>query len=68
MAEKTFGIKGMTCGHCEGRVSKEIMAIPGVIKVVASAENGNAIISADSEIPQDSIERAVQAAGYSIVP
>lgn len=30
MAEKTIKIKGMTCGHCEGRVSAEILAIPGV--------------------------------------
>ena len=67
MAEKTVEIKGMTCGHCEGRVSAELMAIPGVIGVVASAEKANAIINSDSEISQDTIERAVQAAGYSLV-
>ena len=27
MAEKTVGIKGMTCGHCEGRVSATVVAI-----------------------------------------
>lgn len=67
MSEKTVEIKGMTCGHCEGRVSAEIMAIPGVIGVVASAEKANAVINSESEISQDSIERAVQAAGYSLV-
>ena len=67
MAEKIVEIKGMTCGHCEGRVSAEIMAIPGVIGVVASAEKANAVINSDSEISQDKIERAVQAAGYSLV-
>jgi copper chaperone CopZ len=67
MAEKIVEIKGMTCGHCEGRVSAELMSIPGVIAVVASAEKANAIITSDSEISQDAIGRAVQAAGYSLL-
>ena len=67
MAEETVEIKGMTCGHCEGRVNAEIMAIPGVIGVVASAEKANAVINSDSEISKDEIERAVQAAGYSLI-
>lgn len=67
MSEKTVVIKGMTCGHCEGRVNTEIMAIPGVIGVVASAEKANAVITSDLEVSHDAIERAVQAAGYSLV-
>jgi copper chaperone CopZ len=67
MAEKTVAIKGMTCGHCEGRVSNEIMAIPGVIGVVVSAEKAHAIITSESEISGDAIESAVQAAGYSLL-
>ena len=67
MAEKTVNIKGMTCGHCEGRVTAEIMAIPGVVAVVASAEKAQAIITSESEISGDAIESAVRAAGYSLV-
>jgi copper chaperone CopZ len=67
MSEKTVAIKGMTCGHCEGRVNTEIMAIPGVIGVVVSAEKAHAIISSESEISGDAIESAVQAAGYSLL-
>ena len=67
MAEETVEIKGMTCGHCEGRVSTEIMAIPGVVAVVASAEKAQAIITSDLEISGDAIESAVRAAGYSLV-
>ena len=67
MSEKTVAIKGMTCGHCEGRVNTEIMAIPGVIGVVVSAEKAHAIITSESEISGDAIESAVQAAGYSLV-
>ncbi len=67
MADKTVEIKGMTCGHCEGRVNAEIMAIPGVLGVVVSAEKANAIITSELEISADAIESAVQAAGYSLL-
>lgn len=67
MTEQVVSIKGMTCGHCEGRVSKEILEIPGVTGVVASAEKANAVITSDSEISKDSIMRAVQVAGYSVL-
>jgi copper chaperone len=67
MAEKRVEIKGMTCGHCEGRVSTEILAIPGVIGVAVSAEKADAIITSELEISRDAIETAVQAAGYSLL-
>jgi copper chaperone CopZ len=67
MAEKTVLIKGMTCGHCEGRVSAELMAIPGVLGVAVSAEKAHATITSNLEISGDTIESAVQAAGYSLV-
>jgi copper chaperone CopZ len=64
---KTFEIKGMTCGHCEGRVTKEILTIPGVTEVIASSEKANVTVESDAEISQESIEVAVQRAGYSLV-
>jgi copper chaperone CopZ len=67
VSEKTVAIKGMTCGHCEGRVNTEIMAIPGVNSVVVSAEKAHAIITSESEISGDAIESAVRAAGYSLL-
>jgi copper chaperone CopZ len=67
MTEKTVAIKGMTCGHCEGRVNAEIMAIPGVVGVVVSAEKAQAIITSNLEISGDVIDSAVRAAGYSLV-
>jgi copper chaperone CopZ len=67
MTEKTVAIKGMTCGHCEGRVNAEIMAIPGVVGVVVSAEKAQAIITSNLEISGDAIDSAVRAAGYSLV-
>ena len=65
--KKTFEIKGMTCGHCEGRVTSEILTIPGVTEVIASAEKANVMVESEAEILQESIELAVQRAGYSVV-
>jgi copper chaperone len=64
---KTFEVKGMTCGHCEGRVTSEILRIPGVTEVIASAEKANVIVESEAEISQESVELAVQRAGYSVV-
>ncbi|MEN9305693.1 MAG: hypothetical protein RLY76_961 [Actinomycetota bacterium] len=64
--EITVAIKGMTCGHCEGRVSKELLSIPGVTSVTASAEKANATITSSIEISPELIEFAVNEAGYSI--
>jgi copper chaperone CopZ len=66
VSEKTVQIKGMTCGHCEGRVSAEILAIPGVASVVVSAEKAQATITSDLEISGDAIESAIKKAGYSL--
>lgn len=67
MTEQTVSIKGMTCGHCEGRVTTELLTIPGVTAVTASAEKATAVITIDSEITADQIDFAVRAAGYSVV-
>jgi copper chaperone len=65
--KKTFEIKGMTCGHCEGRVTSEILIIPGVTEVIASAEKANVMVESEAEISQESIQIAVQRAGYSVI-
>jgi copper chaperone CopZ len=65
--KKTFEIKGMTCGHCEGRVTSEILTIPGVTEVIASAEKANVMVESEAEISQESIQIAVQRACYSVI-
>ena len=64
---KTFEIKGMTCGHCEGRVTSEILTIPGVKEVIANAGKANVVIESEVEISQEAVELAVKKAGYSLV-
>ena len=66
MSSTTISIKGMTCGHCEGRVTAELKKIDGVTEVVASAESANAVITSTAEIAAASIEKAIVAAGYKL--
>ena len=65
--ETTVKISGMTCGHCEGRVSAEIGKIDGVSSVKAIASDGIAIISSDSELDVAQISHAVHVAGYKVL-
>jgi len=64
--QRTIEIKGMTCGHCEGRVTNEILTIPGVTNVIASAEKATAVIESSSDISDELIEIAVRNAGYAV--
>ena len=66
MSSTTISIKGMTCGHCEGRVTAELKKIDGVTEVVASAESANAVITSTAEITAASIEKAIVDAGYKL--
>ena len=66
MSSTTISIKGMTCGHCEGRVTAELKKIDGVTEVVASAESANAVITSATEIAAASIEKAIVDAGYKL--
>lgn len=67
MSEQVISIKGMTCGHCEGRVTAELLKISGVTGVVASAEKANATITSDDPLDAQSIDSAVRQAGYSVL-
>jgi len=65
--EKTIKIKGMTCGHCEGRVGKELSLIEDVTSVSASAERAEAVITSSVPISNEDNAHAVSQAGYTLL-
>jgi copper chaperone CopZ len=65
--ETTVKISGMTCGHCEGRVSAEIGKINGVSSVNAIAADGLAVITSERDIDALLISQAVHVAGYKVI-
>lgn len=65
--QTTIKIKGMTCGHCEGRVNTELGKISGVTEVKAVAADGVAIITSSEVLNSEDISQAVITAGYKVV-
>jgi len=67
----TFGVDGMTCGHCVSAVSSELSALPGVHDVVVQLiVGGSSTVSVTSEapLPDAAVNDAVVEAGYAVTP
>lgn len=67
MTVTTVKIKGMTCGHCEGRVTTELGKLAGVSEVKASADAAEAVVTSSSELDSGQVAAAVIAAGYRVI-
>jgi copper chaperone CopZ len=61
-----LAVRGMTCGHCEMRVSKALSGIEGVRKAEASHEKGAAVVTLEpkAEVDLAALVAAVEGAGY----
>jgi len=66
MSETIVKITGMTCGHCEGRVTEELSKLEGVSEVKANAADAQVVITSSGALDADAISRAVIAAGYRV--
>ncbi|MDG3005641.1 heavy metal translocating P-type ATPase [Paludisphaera mucosa] len=61
-----IAVRGMTCGHCVGSVTRAIEAVPGVESVVVDLEAGRAEVSVDPAVARrEAVERAIHEAGYA---
>ena len=66
MTEKTFGVAGMMCAHCEARVKKALEEIEGVAEAVPSCLYDNVKVKMTAQVSDEAIKEAVEKAGYSI--
>ncbi|MGW3496543.1 heavy-metal-associated domain-containing protein [Streptomyces sp. NPDC001020] len=62
-----YKVSGMTCGHCEGSVSKEISALDGVTSVIAVAKTGEVTVTSTAPLTEQAVRAAVDEAGYELV-
>ncbi len=67
MINQEIEITGMTCGHCEGKVVKELLNIAGISEAKASSDTGRALITSEHEVSLEVIARAVELAGFRAV-
>ncbi|MFF8268926.1 heavy-metal-associated domain-containing protein [Streptomyces sp. NPDC016562] len=59
-----YRVTGMTCGHCEGAVTGEISALPGVSSVKAVAATGEVTVVSEAPLADEDVRAAVDEAGY----
>ncbi|MDX8143214.1 MULTISPECIES: heavy-metal-associated domain-containing protein [Lentzea] len=67
MAESTYTVTGMTCGHCVSSVTEEISQIGGVQKVDVELASGKVTVTSDQPVAEDDVRTAVTEAGYTLV-
>ncbi|MEV6978018.1 heavy-metal-associated domain-containing protein [Kitasatospora sp. NPDC093806] len=63
----TYTVTGMSCGHCENSVSKELSTLTGVTEVSADAKAGTVTVSAAAPLDDELVRAAVDEAGYELV-
>jgi copper chaperone len=61
-----YRVSGMHCQHCVSSVTEEVSAVSGVTDVKVDLHSGRLIVTSDTEVPFESIEAAVDEAGYSV--
>ena len=66
-ATTVYKVSGMSCGHCEGAVSTEISALPGVSSVKAVASNGEVTVVSAAPLEEEAVRAAVDEAGFELV-
>jgi len=59
-------VSGMHCSHCASSVTEEVSAVTGVTDVKVDLDSGQLIVISETDIPFQSIEAAVDEAGYSV--
>ncbi len=64
----TFQVTGMTCGHCQRAVTDEISRIPAVRGVAVDLATGSVTVTVIQPVDRADIARAVDEAGYTLIP
>ena len=66
--ETSFGITGMTCASCVGRVERALEKVPGVLEANVNLANETATVRYFAgEVEHRDLEMAVEGAGYGLV-
>ena len=66
--ETTFGVAGMTCAGCVGRVERALKKVPGVLDVSVNFANEKASVRyLAGEVEPLDLRKAVEGAGYGVV-
>jgi copper chaperone len=68
MANATFTVRGMSCGHCVTAVSAELLRVPGVERVQVDLAAGQVTVETAGPLSATAITAAIDEAGYEVAP
>lgn len=63
MTEVTYSVPGMSCGHCEEAVSRELLAVDGVESVAVDLDS-KLVVVRGSGLDDARLRAAIDEAGY----
>lgn len=61
-----FGVSGMTCASCVGRVERSLREVPGVADVAVNLATETVEVHAARPLPLQALDAAVRDAGYQM--
>jgi P-type Cu+ transporter len=68
LRETSFGVTGMTCASCVGRVERALKRVPGVLEANVNLANEKATVRYFAgEAEHRDLEMAIEGAGYGLV-
>ena len=59
-----FTVEGMTCGHCEKAVTKAILSLDALAKVLIDRTHNS--VQVDSEKSRETLAQAISDEGYRV--
>lgn len=59
----TYTVPGMSCGHCEASVTRELTAVPGVEDVDVDLDTKRVTVTGTG-LADDALRAAIDEAGY----
>lgn len=62
----TYGVTGMSCGHCVAAVTEGLNTLPGVTAVEIDLAAKKATVTSDGPLDVAAIRDAVEGAGYQL--
>ncbi len=61
----SLNVPGMTCGHCESAIRKEVGAISGVTSIDVNLETKIVVVNGDN-LDREAVVAAIDEAGFDV--
>lgn len=61
----TLSVPGMTCGHCEASVKKEVGGVKGVTDVNVNLDTKDVVVTG-TDLDRDAVVAAIDEAGFDV--